>query len=168
MAKTPKDTSNRTPLLEMAEEARKSYEQALRTGLKLQHEAAQWWSKSLQHAVPTPDWQKRLAKFTSTASTVIPTARKQLEEVLNLLERNNRSCVELVRQATEAAQTPGLAESQVKWIEFWKSSVAAARSHAEALAEVNARMIDLSIDFLKKSSQATDWRGDESGLGRSG
>jgi len=158
MAKTTQETSRGTPLLEVAEEAVKSYEQALRAGLKLQQEAAQWWSKSLQKTASTPDLSKQFAEFKSTADTVIPAAQKQLKEVLNQLEKNNRSCVELVKQATEAAQTPGLAESQAKWVEFWKSSMTAACSQVEALAAVNAKMIDSCIDFVQKSSQVASWR----------
>lgn len=141
--------NNGTPLLEIAEEAVKTYEQALRRGLKLQQEAAKWWSKTLQQTDSAPDWQKRVADLTSTA-------QKQLEEVLALLERNNRCCVELAKKASEAAQTPGLPESQHKWLEFWKSSMTAAVSNAEALAAANAKIISSCIDLVEKSCRATD------------
>lgn len=158
MEKTAKETGNGKVLLEMVEGALKGYEQALRTGLKLQQEAAQWWSKSLQQAAPTPDLQKWFAGLASTANTtVIPAAQKQLEEVLHLLEKNNQHCVDLVRKATEAAQTSGLEESRAKWIEFWKSSMVVARANAEALTAANGKMVDQCIDFVKKSSRTTVW-----------
>jgi len=157
MTKTAKETGSAAPLFDMAEEALKSYEQVLRTGLKLQQEAAQWWSKSLQQTAPTRDWEKCFADYTSGAGTLLPAAQKQLEEVLHLLEKNNRYCIELLKKATEAAQTSRLAESQAKWIEFWKSSAAAARSNAEALATANAKVVDSCIDFVEKSSRTTGW-----------
>ena len=155
MAKTSNETG--IPLQEMAEEAMKGYEQVLKTGLKVQQEAAQWWSKALQPNAPKADWQKCVEDFTSAASTVIPTAQKQRQEALNLLEKNNKSCVELVKKATEAAQATGLAESQAKWLEFWKLSMDAARSNTEALSAVNAKMVESYMDFVEKSRRTTGW-----------
>jgi len=71
------------------------------------------------------------------------------------LEKSNRTCVELVKKATEAAQTPGLAESQEKWLEFWKSSLAAASSSAGALAAANAKMINSCIDVVEKTRRTS-------------
>jgi len=155
MAKTAKEAASATALSDITEETLKSYEQLLRTGLKLQQEVAEWWSKSLQQAAPASDWSKCLADYTSSASTIFPVAQKQLEEVLHLLEQNNRDCIELIKQATEAAQTSRLAESQAKWIEFWKSSAALARSNAEALTAANAKMVDACIDLVQKGGRTT-------------
>ena len=155
MAKTGKEAGNAAAFSNMAEEAVKSYEQILRTGLKLQQEVAEWWGNSLQQAVPPPDWGKCFAEYTSSASKIIPAAQKRLEEVMHLLEQNNRHCIELIKQATEAAQTSRLAESQAKWIEFWKSSAAVARSNAEALTEANAKMVNACIDFMEESGRTT-------------
>jgi len=158
MEKTTKEKGNGKVLLEMAEGALKSYEQTLRTGLKLQQEAAQWWGKSLQQAAPTPELRKWFAGLASTANaTVLPAAQEQLEEVLHLLEKNNRYCVELVKKATEAAQTSELADSQAKWIDFWKSSMEAARSNAEVLTAANAKMLDKCIAFVKQNNLTTGW-----------
>ena len=60
MEKTTKE-DNGTVLLKMAEEALKNYEQSLKTGLKLQKEATQWWTKSLQQTAPTADLRKWFA-----------------------------------------------------------------------------------------------------------
>jgi len=155
MAKATNETSNGTPLLEMAQEAFKNYEQVLRTGLKIQQEAAQWWSKSLQQNAPKGEWQKCVASLTSAAETVLPRAQKQLEEALNLLEKNNKSCVELMKKAAEAAQAAGVAESQAKWLEFWESSMSAVLSNAEALTAANARMLDSYVELVQKNR--TTW-----------
>ena len=48
-------------------------------------------------------------------------AEKQLEEVVGLMEKNNRITAELMSKAIAAAQTPVIAESQAKWTEFWTS-----------------------------------------------
>jgi hypothetical protein len=153
MAKKTKETDSRAALLEMAEKALKSYEQTLGTGLKLQQEAAEWFSKSLQQAISTPNWQKLLADILSSAGTVFPAAQKQLEEALHLLEQNNRHCVDLIKKAAEVAQTHGVVESQAKWIDAWKASLTTARANAEALAAANAKMVDSCINFVKQSSR---------------
>jgi hypothetical protein len=157
MEKTTKE-DNGTVLLKMAEEALKNYEQSLKTGLKLQKEATQWWTKSLQQTAPTADLRKWFANLGSSANdTVFPAAEKQLEEILHLLEKNNRDCVELARKATEAARTCGIAESQAKWIEFWNSSMLAARSNAEVWTQANSKMLDKCVDFFRQNRGTNGW-----------
>ena len=48
----------KTPASEMFDQALKNYEQALRTGVKVQEEAGKCWTKLLNQAASPPDWQK--------------------------------------------------------------------------------------------------------------
>jgi hypothetical protein len=143
---------------EMADNARKNYEQAMKTGLRMQEEAARWWSSIWSQTAAVPDWQKRVSNFTALASGVLPLAQKRMEEVIDLIEKNSRTSAELMKKAVDAAQTPVIADSQAKWMEFWTSSMGAMRSNVEALTEINSRAIDSCIDFVRKNTEVTEVR----------
>src|SRR5262249_20074787 len=131
---SPDMKDNRTkPMSDMADTAMKNYEQAIRTGLKLQEEAGRWWSSMFNQANLTQEWQKRLNNMSGVANTLVPMAQRRMEEVMTLMEKNSRTSAELVKKAVDAAQTPVVSESQAKWMEFWTSSLGAVRSNTEAL-----------------------------------
>ena len=153
---TMKDKEN--PVSEMTEQAVKNCEQALRSGLKFQQEAGQWWTNLLDQGASAEDWQKRFTSFTNLANGFRPTTQKRLEEVLELTEKNTRTGTELFKKAVEAAQTPVIAESQTKWLEFWTASLGAVRSNAEAVAQINTRAMDAWIDFVQKNAEINQVR----------
>jgi hypothetical protein len=137
---------------EMADAARKNYEQAFRTGQKLQEEVAQWWSRMAGQTATAADWQKQFANFTSMVSRVIPLAQKRIEEAMDLMEKNGRTSAELMKKAVEAAQTPGLAECQNKWMEFWTSSMKAMQSNVEAYNELGCKALDSWVAFVQQTN----------------
>src|SRR5437016_9341357 len=96
---------------EVTDKAMKNFEHAIRTGVKLQEEAARCWTSVLNQSASAQDWQKQLANFTNLANGFLPATQKQMEGVLDLMEKNTRTGVELMKKAVDAAQTPGLAES---------------------------------------------------------
>jgi len=155
--KTQSQTKEK-PISEMADKALKGYEQAIRTGLKLQEEATRWWTSTLSQTASPQDWQKRFTNATALANGVMPIAQRRMEEVLELMEKNSRTGAELLKKAADAAQTPVIADSQAKWMDFWAASVGAARSNAEAVTEINSRAMDAWIDFIRKNTEVTEVR----------
>jgi hypothetical protein len=145
-------------LSDMAEQAVKNYEQALRSGLKLQQEAGQWWSTWVTQSMPSSDWQKRFPTFTNIVNEQVPAARDRMEEMAELMERNTRTGTELLKKAADAAKAPMIADSQAKWMDFWTSSLEAARSSGETLAQINRRAIDSWIDLIQKGTEVTEIR----------
>ena len=146
------------PLSEMADTALKNYQQALHTGLKLQEEAGRWWSSMLNQTNFTQDWQKRLSSVTGIASHLVPLAQRRMEDVIDLIEKNNQASAALMKQAVDAAQTPAGAESQAKWIDFWTSSLGAVRSNTEAVSQISSKAIDGWIDFVRKNTELNEVR----------
>jgi len=146
------------PMSEIADTALKNYEQAVRTGLKFQEEAGRWWSSLLNQTNFTQDWQKRLTNLTDMTNTLVPMAQHRIEDMLTLMEKNNKAGTELMKKAVDAAQTPVLSESQAKWMEFWKSSVGAVRSNTEAFTEISNKAIDSWIEFVRKNTEVADRR----------
>jgi hypothetical protein len=146
------------PMSEMADTAMKNYEQAIRTSLKLQEEAGRWWSSMLNQTAMAQDWQKRVSNVTGMANSLMPIAQKRMEEVMSLMEKNSRTGAELMKKAVDAAQTPAIAESQAKWMEFWTSSMGAVRSNAEAVTQISSKAIDSWIDFIRKNAEVAEVR----------
>ena len=143
---------------EMADTMLKNYEQALHTGIKLQEEAGRWWSSVLNQTGFTQDWQKRITNLAEMASSLVPLTQKRMEELIELLEKNNRTSAELVKKAMDAAQTPALAESQAKWLDVWTSSMGAVRSNTEAVSEISSKAIDGWINFVRRNTEVTEVR----------
>jgi hypothetical protein len=148
----------KNPMSDMAEQVVKNYEQALRSGLKMQQEAGQWWSNWAAQSAPPTDWQKRFTSYSTVVNEFVPATGKRMEEVLDLMERNTRTGTELLRKAADAAQAPVIADSQAKWMEFWTSSLGAVRSSGEAIAQINGKAIDAWIDFVQKNTEVTQIR----------
>src|SRR5512138_2361509 len=111
--------SNAIPTAEMAEATLKNYEQAMRMGLKMQEEAGRWWTSMFNQGSFAQEWQKRFNDVNGVASSLMPLTEKRMEEVINLMEKNTKAGAELMKKAVDAAQTPGAAESQAKWLDFW-------------------------------------------------
>lgn len=141
---------------DMADKTMKNYESTLRTGLKLQEEAVKAWSNLFNQSTAAHEYQKTFANYNKLANSLFPIAQRRMEAVIALVEKNTRTGTELMRKAVEAAQSPISGNGQNKWTELWTASMAAFRSNAEAVAEINAKTIDSWIDLVKKSAEAVE------------
>lgn len=153
--KTKTETTHTTSnprVSEVTDKAMKNFEHALRTGVKLQEEAARCWTTVLNQSASAHDWQKQLANYTHVANGFLPATQKQVEGVMDLMEKNTRTSVELFKKAVDAAQTPSLTESQTKWLDVYTSSLGAVRSTTEAVAQLNAQAIDSCINYLRRTN----------------
>jgi hypothetical protein len=146
------------PVSEMANKALKNYEQALRTGLKMQEEAGKWWTSVFNQTHLAQDWQKRWTDMTGMASTLMPLAQRRMEEVITIMEKNSRTGAELMKKAVDASQTATVAESQAKWMDFWTSSMGAVRTNTEAFSDMSTKAIDSWIALVRKNSDSTEMR----------
>ena len=140
---------------ETTDQARKTYEQTLRTGQRLQEEAGQWWTRMLTQMPTATDWQKQMTTFSSMASRAMPFVQKRMEDTLDFIEKNSRTSADLMRKAVDAVQTPGLAECQTKWMDFWASSLRAVQSNVEAATEIGTKSIDSWIELVRKNTEAS-------------
>jgi len=139
----------KNPVSEMLDQGLKNYEQALRTGLKLQEEAGKCWTKLLNQAASPQDLQKQI---TSLANDVIPATQKSMEGYLELLEQNSRASVDLVKKGMEAAQMTNYGDAQAKVVEFCESSIKSLKANAQAIVDINAKAIDSWVAFVKKAT----------------
>jgi hypothetical protein len=139
-------------LEQITEQAIRNCEQAFRICLRWQQEAVGLGECFADRGGSTEDWQKRYTSFNPLAHTLQP-AQKRVEEVLDLMEKNTHTSADLLKKATEAAQTPGVSERQAKWANVWTSSLGAMRSNAEAMLQIGTRATESWIDFVQKNAE---------------
>ena len=111
--------------------------------------ARRWWTNLLNRAASAQDFQKRAAAITNE---IIPPTQKRMEEYLGLIEQNNHTNVDLLKKALEAAQTTAPAECQTKLVDFWEASLKSVQANAQAVTQINGRMIDSWISFVRKNA----------------
>ena len=141
------------PVLETADHAIKNYEQALRSGLKLQEDAWQSWCSLLNQSAAGPEWQNKVTGAVSAANAVVPVVQKRLEETVELMEKNARLGAELMKKAVDASQTTGIAESQSKWMDFIKTYLNAAQNNVDAVMRISSRGMESFLNLAQKNSE---------------
>jgi len=137
------------PASELFEQAMKNYEQALKTGLKLQEETAAVWTKLFNQTGSAGEWQKQ-AKAVS--DEFVPKTQKALNDNLKLIEKSGKTSVELLKQAVAATQAGTIQEAQTNFLGLWESSIEAMRETAEAVSQANNRALDSWVEFARKST----------------
>lgn len=156
---TSKETQDKeNAMTQLSEQAFKNWEKVLRNSLKLQEQAGQWWSNSLNAASMGQEWQKQVATYNSVVSDLIPETQKQVEDGLNLLTESTQKGNELFKKAIDVAQTPVLAERQSKWLDLWDSSLRMLRSNTEAVAQMQTRALDSYIKFVQENETMQEAR----------
>jgi hypothetical protein len=138
------------PAMELFEQAMKNYEQALKTGLKLQEESARWCVGLVNQAASPQDWQKKVKALTDE---VIPQTQKSIDESLKLIEKNSKVCCELLKKASLAAQSATPQEAQTKFLGFWDASFNAVRDMAQTVAQANTKALDSWFDAVRKACE---------------
>jgi len=137
-----------------------SYEQAFKTGLRLQEESGRWWTTILEQTTPTREWQKAVRMM---ATEILPEAQRRMEDGLRLVEQNSRASLELLKLFKKSAEVPHsnpVAESQTKLLHFWESSLNSMRDGAQAVAQANTHALESWMELFRR---APKWRANESG-----
>ena len=140
------------PVTEMYEQAMKNYEQALKTGLKMQEESAKIWTGFLNQGTSPQDWQK---KTKAIADDIIPQTQKAVDDGLKVIEQNSRTSVELLKKAVAAGQATSVQDAQTKLLSFWETSLNAMRDSAVAVTQANNKALENWVAYVRKSGEAT-------------
>jgi hypothetical protein len=139
----------KTPGSDLFDQAVKNYEQALKTGVRLQEECGKWWTNVLNQTTRPQDWQKNV---TAVLNETFPAAEKNMEETLRLMERNSRSSLDLLKQATEAAQSTSFADGQARLENLWQTSLELLQHNAQAMTQANVKLVETWTQLARKST----------------
>jgi len=130
---------------DLFDEAFKTYEQTLNTGIKIQEETVNLW-KNVLCDTPTPtELQKRLSAIVDDG---FPTAKKRIEESLRSLEEQYKVGSDLMQKAVQVWQPGSVAESQNRIRDLWESSLTAIRNNAQSTVKTNQQILDFWTGVL--------------------
>ena len=138
------------PVTDLFDQAMKNYEQAMKTGARLQEESARFFSNLMGQATSPQDWQKRVK--TAMDEFVLQT-QKAVDEGLKLLEQTSRTSVELLKKAVAAGQPTSAQDAQAKFLGVWEASLNAVRDTAVSITQANNKAIESWMAFARKNSE---------------
>jgi hypothetical protein len=138
------------PVTDLFEQALKSYEQALKTGVKMQEESAKVFSDLVTQATSPQDWQKQMKSVTDD---FIPQTQKTVDEGLKLIEQTSKSSVEFLKKAVALGQPTSAPEAQAKMLGLWEASLNTMRDTAVAVTQANNKAIESWIAYARKTAE---------------
>lgn len=156
--KAKTSTGSTISAAELAEQAIRSCEEAIRLSMKLQAETLECWSQLLKQSAAFSDWQKCYTRLSSAITSTLPALERQFTELMTLTQENTRRSAELLRKTMEASQAANLSESQQKWMEVWTSSLGAIRANTEAVTQANGRALDSWLAFTRQAGEFAQFR----------
>ena len=139
------------PVTDLFDQAMKSYEQALKTGVKMQEESAKFFSNLVNQTTSPQDWQKRMKAMTDE---FIPQTQKAVDEGVKLIEQTGRASVELLKKAVAAGQPTSTQDAQAKFLGLWEASLNAMRDTAVSVTQANNKAIESWVSYARKNSES--------------
>lgn len=151
MTEKSEKTKAQAQTIGLMEETMRTYEQSIRTGLKMQEEASKWWINMFNQTAASQDWQRRVTRI---VEEWIPVAQEGLDESMKMMEQNARVGMDLMKRTVEAVQCSAIPrESQIRWMDLWECSAKTLRSNAQSMNAVNEKAFGSFISFVRKSSE---------------
>ncbi len=140
------------PGIDLFDQAMKSYEQALKTGVKMQEESARFFSSMVNQTTSPQDWQKKMKAMTDE---FIPQTQKSVDEGLKFIEQTSRTSVELLKKAVATGQPTSVQDAQAKFLGLWEASLNAMRDTAVSVTQANNKAIESWVAYARKNGEPT-------------
>ena len=138
------------PVNDLFAQATKNYEQALKTGVKLQEESAKLFLSLFSQAPAPPDFQK---KFKTISDEIIPQTEKAVDEAMKVIEQNSRAGVELLKKAVGASQATTIQDAQAKSVAFYEGCLNAVRDTALAVTQATSKATESWLGYVRRSTE---------------
>ena len=135
---------------DLFDQALRNYEQALKTGLKLQEDSLRTWTGLVNQSTTPQDLQKRVKAL---AEEVIPQTQKVIEDNLKLVEQTSRTSIELLKKAAATAQATTVQDGQSRFLSFCEASLSAVRDTTVAITQANAKAVETWVGYAKKCAE---------------
>lgn len=138
------------PVTDLFDQAVKNYEQALKTGVKLQEESARFFTNLFNQTTTSQDWQKRAKTL---MDEFVPQTQKTVDDGLKLIEQTSRTSVELLKKAVAAGQPTSLQDAQAKFLGLWEASLTAMKDTALSITQANNKAIESWVAYARKNGE---------------
>ena len=141
----------KTPGTELLEQAVQNYEQALKTGVRLQEECGKCLTNFFKQTAGPQDWQKAAV---STMNEAFPVAQKNIKETIDLIEQNSCASLELLKRGAETLQSTSMADGQSRVQELWQTSLDLLQKNTQAIMQSSGRLAETWTQFVRKNTAA--------------
>lgn len=138
------------PVSDLFDQAMKSYEQAWKTGAKMQEESAKYFSSFVSQTTTPGDFQKRVKAITED---FIPLTQRSFDEGMKMIEQSSRTSVELLKKAVAAAQATSPQDAQAKMLGLWEASLNAMRDSVIAVTQANNKALESWVACARKGGE---------------
>ena len=120
------------------QEAMRSYESALKSGIQVQEESVNLWKDLLTKLGSPEDFQAKLESMTANA---FPKARERMEEFVETFNRTSSQTVSLFEKTLSVYQATSVPEAQRRMHDLIESSLATLRVNVHSALNTNAKLI---------------------------
>ena len=120
------------------QEAMRSYENALKSGIQVQEESVSLWKDLLTKLGSPQDFQAKLESMTADA---FPKARERMEEFVETFNRTSSQTVSLFEKTLSVYQATSVPEAQRRMHDLIESSLATLRVNVHSALNTNAKLI---------------------------
>jgi len=142
----PSETIN-----EIFHEAMRSYEQALKSGIKLQEESVNLWKDLLSKLGSPEEFQ---AKLKSLSADVFPNARKRMEEFIETFNTTSNQAMDLFEKTLGVYQATSVTDAQRRMQDVIESSLATLRVNVHTALNTNAKIVASWKDLVDRFGPA--------------
>ena len=123
---------------EVFQEAMRSYEKALKSGIQLQEESVNLWKDLLTKLGSPEEFQ---AKLESMTGDVFPQARKRMEEFVETFNRTSNQTIDLFEKTLGVYQATSVTDAQRRVQDLIESSLDTLRVNVHSALNTNAKII---------------------------
>lgn len=134
---------------EIFDQAMKSYEQTVRTGVKLQEDTAKWWTNFFQQATQTQELQRQMSSIVSQA---IPTAQRSMEESLRLIDQGSKTTLNLLKKTMDGSCATAASDVQSEVQQLWQSSLNVIQSNLQSINESQTKAMESWTELMRKGA----------------
>ena len=120
------------------EEAMRSYEKALKSGIQLQEESVNLWKDLLIKLGSPEEFQAKLESMTADA---FPKARQRMEEFVETFNRTSNQTIDLFEKTLGVYQATSVTDAQRRVQDLIESSLTTLRVNVHSALNTNAKLI---------------------------
>lgn len=132
-------TKMQSNMTELIDQAAQTFGTALQTGMRMQSEAARWWSDMFQEANPLQRLQHRAQGM---MTEILPNAHQNAGQFFSWFDRGYHTTLELFSRAMDSSQSHSYFEAQRRMMELWQASLGIMRANVQAMTQLNGRMVE--------------------------
>jgi hypothetical protein len=137
---------------EVFQEAMRSYEKALKSGIEVQEESVKLWKDVLTKLGSPAELQAKLDAMTADA---FPQARKRMEEFVETFNRTSNQTIDLFEKTLGVYQATSVPEAQRRVQDLIESSLSALRVNVHSALNTNAKIITSWKEMVDRFGPAT-------------